>query len=97
MNSVSPIEATHAVGALAAGLVVGGCHFASLRWNGELFGAGRVAPAIGLQLARIALSSAALFALARFGALPLIAGMAGFLLARGAALRAVTRAEAQRR
>lgn len=87
MNSVPLVDLAHAAAALIAGLAVGGCHFASLRLNARLFGAGHAARAGGLQLARIVLTSVALFALARFGALALIAGMAGFLLARGVALR----------
>jgi F1F0 ATPase subunit 2 len=94
MTSFPFIEAARALAALAAGAAVGAGHFATLGPNSRLFGAGRTARAFGLQAARMAATSAALFALARLGALPLVAGLAGFLAARGVALRAATRREA---
>lgn len=96
MNSAIPIELAYGAAGLIAGLAVGGCHFASLHWNGRLFRGGQATCAFGLQLARVVLTSTALFALARLGALSFVAGLAGFLLARGAAMRVFARVLADR-
>jgi F1F0 ATPase subunit 2 len=74
---------------LAAGSAAGALHFAGLRWNARLFAAGRFGAALGAQAARCALTALLLFALARAGGPALLAGMAGLLLARYAALRNV--------
>ncbi|VWC82364.1 hypothetical protein BCO18175_02794 [Burkholderia contaminans] len=72
---------------VAVGLVLGAWHFGSLAWNGRLFAAGRVAYALGLQGARIAIAVAVLVALARLGAAAVVAGALGLLVARAVALR----------
>ena len=72
---------------VAVGLVLGAWHFGSLAWNGRLFAAGRVACALGLQGARIAIAVAVLVALARLGAAAVVAGALGLLVARAVALR----------
>ena len=72
---------------LLAGTAAGAWHFVSLRWNWPLFASGRMAAALALQIARIALTCAVLLVLARVGALALLAGMVGMLLARRIALR----------
>ena len=72
---------------LAAGTALGGVHFAALRWNARLFAAGRLGVALGAQAVRCVLTALLLFALARVGGAALLAGMAGLLLARHAALR----------
>lgn len=72
---------------LAAGIATGAAHFAALRWNTRLFAAGRIGFALGAQAVRCVLSALLLFALARAGAPAVLAGMAGLLLARHAALR----------
>jgi F1F0 ATPase subunit 2 len=72
---------------LTLGTLSGAWHFMSLRWNWPLFAEGRAAAALALQLARFALTGALLFLLAHVGALALLAGMAGFLLARAIAMR----------
>jgi F1F0 ATPase subunit 2 len=86
MTSPLPLIAQLAVG-LALGTLTGAWHFMSLRWNWPLFAEGRAAAALALQLARFALTGALLFLLAHVGALALLAGMAGFLLARAIAMR----------
>jgi F1F0 ATPase subunit 2 len=87
MNSApSSIVAQAALG-LALGTLAGAWHFMSLRWNGPLFAEGRPAAALVLQLARFAFTGALLLTLAHFGALALLAGMAGILLARAIAMR----------
>jgi F1F0 ATPase subunit 2 len=68
-------------------MVVGAWHFVSLNWNWPLFANGKTAAALALQIARIGLTCAFLLMLARVGALALLAGMVGVLLARRFALR----------
>jgi F1F0 ATPase subunit 2 len=74
--------------ALSAGILLGLAYFACLRLTAEQFaaGAGWAQPFL-LTLARLAGAAAALALAARWGALPLLAGFAGFLLSRGIALR----------
>ncbi|NMM00182.1 hypothetical protein HHL24_19840 [Paraburkholderia sp. RP-4-7] len=86
MISPLPLIAQLSMG-LALGTLAGAWHFMSLRWNWPLFAEGRAAAALALQLARFALTGALLFMLAHVGALALLAGMAGFLLARTIAMR----------
>jgi F1F0 ATPase subunit 2 len=86
MISPLPLTAQLATG-LALGTLAGTWHFMSLRWNWPLFAEGRALAALGLQLARFALTGALLFLLAHVGALALLAGMAGVLLARAIAVR----------
>jgi F1F0 ATPase subunit 2 len=62
-------------------------HFMTLRWNWPLFVQGNAAAALALQLARFALTGALLLMLAHAGALALLAGLAGLLLARTIAVR----------
>jgi len=75
------------IAGLIAGLAAGAGHFVSLRWNTRLFISGKVWHAPVLQVARLFASAAVLYGLARLGAMPLLAGMAGFLVARHFALR----------
>lgn len=75
---------------LAAGSGAGAAHFAALQWNARLFASGRIGVALGAQAVRCGLSALLLFALARAGAPAMLAGMAGLLLARHAALRLAT-------
>ncbi|SEJ61182.1 F1/F0 ATPase, subunit 2 [Pseudomonas linyingensis] len=72
---------------LLVGLLVGTLHFASLALNLRLFSAGRVLPALALQLLRVGLSVALLAALIRLGLGVLLAGALGLLLARQLTLR----------
>jgi len=74
----------------AAGFGFGVGYFAALRWSVGLYRAGGTRlVAIALTLGRIA-GAILFFGLAvRFGALPLLAALVGFLLARSLALRAV--------
>jgi F1F0 ATPase subunit 2 len=81
-NMPSPSLAIQAAVGLAAGLAAGAWHFLSLKWNWPLFSAGKIAAALGLQCARIALTCALLLLLARVGVPALLAGMAGVLSAR---------------
>jgi len=69
-------------GGLLVGLLVGVMHFSSLAFNLRLFTAGRLLPALALQLLRVGLSVALLAALIRFGLAALLAGALGLLLAR---------------
>jgi hypothetical protein len=76
-----------------AGLAFGFGYFAVLRRTIDLYvlGRGRVVPAI-LALGRFAATILLFAATATSGALPLLAGFMGFLLARAVALRATRRA-----
>ena len=78
---------------LLAGLGFGFAYFTMLRRTVAYFGAGAgyLAPA-ALTLARIAAAVIFFACAARLGALPLLAGFLGFLLARTWALRAARRA-----
>ena len=71
-----------------AGLGFGFAYFALVRKTALLFVApqGR-AVAFGLTLGRMAAAALLLWLAARLGALPLLGGLAGFLVARYAALR----------
>jgi hypothetical protein len=76
----------------AFGLVFGLAYFAALRRTADLFSAGKgyLVPA-ALTLGRFA-GAVAVFGLAAWlGALPLLAALLGFLLARTAALRTARR------
>jgi F1F0 ATPase subunit 2 len=67
---------------LTAGLLAGLVHFSSLWWNTRLLMSERAEKAILLQLARFAVAVGTLAILAWFGAVALLAGALGFLLAR---------------
>ena len=74
--------------ALAAGLLVGIVHFASLRRNADLYvQQGKLWGAILVQLARLSLVVLILSAAAWAGAGPLLAAASGVLIARAAVLR----------
>jgi len=77
---------------LAVGLAAGAAYFASLWWNTQLYLAGgRVLLALALQILRLAVLLMALAGLAVFGALALLMGAVGVLLARALVLRRVGR------
>jgi F1F0 ATPase subunit 2 len=74
---------------LAAGVLLGGFHFLTLRWNVRMF-ASDPSPLLplGIQVMRFALVAAVLAVVARyFGALPLLVMTAGILVARTAVIR----------
>lgn len=79
--------------AALAGLAFGLVYFRALRRTVALFAGGRgwLGP-VALTLARIAGAVVLLTFMARLGAMPLLAGFLGFLLARMIALRAARRA-----
>jgi F1F0 ATPase subunit 2 len=73
---------------LAAGVVLGGLYFVSLRSSVGMLASGRPLPAIGLQLVRFAVLAVVLAFVSRwFGALPLLLATLGLLVARTAVLR----------
>lgn len=76
----------------AAGLAFGGAYFAALRRTADLLAGGgpRFWPA-AWTLGRLAAAIIFLGIAAKAGALPLLTALAGFLLARAPALRAVRR------
>jgi hypothetical protein len=69
------------------GTLLGALHFALLRYNVGAYVGGAGLRAVGLHLARIALVGAAFTLTARVGALPLLATLAGFVLARFPVMR----------
>jgi N-ATPase, AtpR subunit len=73
-----------ATGWLAAGIVIGGFYFLTLRWNVRMVVAGgSLLPAIVVQLGRFAAIGIVLaFIAGYFGALPLLAATVGVLAAR---------------
>ncbi len=82
-----------AVLALCLGFALGLLHFASLRRvTGLYLDGGPPWRALALQLGRLALLAAGLVGLALLGALPLLAGTLGLLLARQLVLRRVRKA-----
>jgi len=78
---------------LAVGFIVGLVHFLGLRPTAALFAAGRPGRALALQVARFALVGLVFFALTRLGALVLVAGLGGLLIARGLVLRRIRAGE----
>lgn len=87
MNSPLPSIAAQLALGLSVGILTGAWHFLSLRWNWPLFASGKAMPALALQLARFALTGALFLMLAHVGAIGLLAGMMGFLFARGVTVR----------
>lgn len=79
--------ALYTVLGFAAGLTLGTVHFLTLGRLVEMLVSGPVALPLILQLARFAILGAVLYGLALLGALPLIAGAAGIVLARVLVLR----------
>ena len=82
----------HGLGAgawLAAGALIGAFHFLTLRWNVQMFAAGRSLPlALTGQLVRFAFTAGLLAVIASgFGALPLLAATVGILAARTAVVQ----------
>jgi len=72
---------------LTAGWLAGLVHFSSLWWNTRLLLTERAGKALVLQLARLASAVGALAILAWLGAVALLAGALGFLVARQQLLR----------
>ncbi|MCT2398446.1 ATP synthase subunit I [Novosphingobium mangrovi (ex Huang et al. 2023)] len=76
-----------ALAALVIGLVLGFVHFGMLASVTEDYLAGRAMRAVIVQVLRLAVLGAVLFALVRLGALPLLAGALGIIAARAIVLR----------
>ena len=81
---------TSAAAALLAGFAFGRAYFILLRRTVDFFAAGhgRLVPAV-LTFGRLGAAILFLTIAAKSGALPLLGGFMGFLLARAAALRAL--------
>jgi F1F0 ATPase subunit 2 len=86
ISNILPL-ALQALAGLAAGLLLGLVHFRSLRRVSNAYVDGHAARAAALQIARMAIMIAVLFALARVGALCLLAGAGGVLLGRRLVMR----------
>lgn len=75
---------------LLVGLVVGAVHFGSLWWNTQIFArSGSLVMAFTIQFGRFGLLAAVFVLLSRLGALPLLAGALGLLVARQAVIKRV--------
>ncbi|MBG0812547.1 hypothetical protein IY145_24800 [Methylosinus sp. H3A] len=70
-----------------AGLAAGFAYFIALRWNVDLFERGATPKALLLLMARFGALALALTALAKIGAIALLSGALGLLVARRAVLR----------
>ncbi len=71
-----------------AGALLGLMHFHALRWTADGLLQGRVMLSVGLQLSRFAVTGAALAVTARwYGAIPLLAGTLGMMVARSRMLQ----------
>ncbi|MBN8892075.1 MAG: hypothetical protein BGP12_14310 [Rhodospirillales bacterium 70-18] len=75
------------LGGFAVGVLLGAAHFGSLWWNTRLYAGGAAGRALAMQMLRIGVLVAVLAVLARFGAVALLAGAAGLLLARAVLVR----------
>jgi F1F0 ATPase subunit 2 len=75
-----------AVAGMAVGLLAGAVHFISLRWNAMYFARGRAPVAFVVQIARLVLTAAIFFLLAKAGAFALLGGIGGFIWTRSIAL-----------
>ncbi len=73
--------------AFLAGAAVGTAHFVSLRRVVDAWTAGRTARAVALSIVRWVVLVVAALLLARQGAMPLLAGLAGLLVARVVVVR----------
>lgn len=83
-----------AAAALAAGLAFGAVYFAALRGSVAHHGmCGRAVRTAAAAVGRILAAAAFFTAAARFGALPLLTSLLGFLIARTFVVRAVRIAE----
>jgi F1F0 ATPase subunit 2 len=72
-----------AVGWFFGGTLLGLLHFVSLRWNVRCLLSGQPLFSLGLQFFRFAVTAGALALLARlFGAIPLLVGTLGLMVAR---------------
>jgi F1F0 ATPase subunit 2 len=67
---------------IVPGFLLGSLHFHGLRRNAALYAAGRVGPALVLQLLRMGVTAGGLFLAGRQGAWPLLCALAGLLVAR---------------
>jgi F1F0 ATPase subunit 2 len=85
LSDLGPVAG--ALAGLAVGVLLGLAHFGSLWWNAQLFLSGGAFRAFGVQLIRFGILLAVLAGLAKLGALPLLSGALGLLLARGLLIR----------
>ncbi|QDL93990.1 hypothetical protein FDP22_19140 (plasmid) [Paroceanicella profunda] len=83
----APMLLAEALGGGAAGAALGLAHFGALWRNTRLYAQGHAGAGLALQLARLGLVTAGLTGLALLGAVPLLAGTAGLLLARRRVVR----------
>lgn len=83
----SPVAWSVAIAAFAAGLALGTLHFLALRRVANAVVDGALAAALLLQGARLAVLGTALFGLALAGPVPLLAALAGVIVARRIVLR----------
>jgi F1F0 ATPase subunit 2 len=90
-NLAHPGPLAAALIGLAGGVLLGLAHFGSLWWNAKAYLSGGVGAALAIQLLRFAVLALVLAGLAKLGALPLLTGALGLLIARGLLLRRLGR------
>ncbi len=90
MTGLGTLSVLGALAAVAAGLVLGAVYFMMLRWTVRLHVSGGSAMALtALYGGRLAAALAVFWLLAQHGALALLLGLLGFLVARGLVRRLV--------
>lgn len=91
MTPLAPWTMAELAAALVAGVALGLVHFGTLHRVSEDYLGGRAGRALALQLLRMAAMIGALYGLARLGALELLAGALGVLIARILVMRRARR------
>jgi hypothetical protein len=86
-DGIAAVTASHVALGLAAGVLLGFVHFATLRRITWLYLGGNLPLALGLQMLRLALVGLVLLTLAYLGAGALLAGALGLLAVRHLFLR----------
>ncbi|HVZ10003.1 ATP synthase subunit I [Rhodopila sp.] len=87
LDGIGMATAAHIALGIAAGVLVGLLHFATLRWATALYLGRHFALGLSLQLARLAVLGLVLSLLAHLGASALLAGALGLLAVRRPFLR----------
>jgi F1F0 ATPase subunit 2 len=89
--SVANAPAVGAFLGFGVGVLLGLVHFGALWWNAQLYLHRGALRALAIQLVRFAVLLAGLAGLAKLGALPLLSGALGLLLARALLVRRLGR------
>jgi F1F0 ATPase subunit 2 len=88
---ITAVSVGQSILGVAFGALLGACYFQTLWWNVHLLTSGSAWRAIGLHILRFGVLVASLYAVSRFGAVPLIFAAMGVLAGRALVLRRVRR------